>query len=153
MLAVAGIRILLQPGPRRGQHPNQHQRRSGGNFRLGYLGRYHKNSSCSFPDLCIQAYEGQYRDIPISKGGTMIRGTGPYKDGNPFCQNVHSSLGRFLFNEILDQDLGFVDRSIPGKELALEVDLLVDKKMLKKILEKTINVHGTTNPQSPFIIH
>ena len=31
---------------------------------------------------------------------------------------VESTLGRFLFNEILPQDLGFVDRSIPGNELA-----------------------------------
>ncbi len=32
--------------------------------------------------------------------------------------NVESTLGRFLFNEILPQDLGFVDRSVPGNELA-----------------------------------
>ena len=44
---------------------------------------------------------------------------------------VESTLGRFLFNEILPQDLGFVDRSIPGNELLLEVDFLVGKKQLK----------------------
>ena len=57
---------------------------------------------------------------------------------------VESTLGRFLFNEILPQDLGFVDRSIPGNELLLEVDFLVGKKQLKKILEKVINTHGAT---------
>ena len=52
--------------------------------------------------------------------------------------NVDSTLGRFLFNEILPQDLGFVDRSIPENELKLEVDFLVGKKGLKQILEKVI---------------
>ncbi|HCI84776.1 MAG TPA: hypothetical protein DHV79_09430, partial [Lachnospiraceae bacterium] len=41
-------------------------------------------------------------------------------------------------------DLGFVDRSIPGNELKLEVDQLVKKKDQKKILERVINVHGAT---------
>jgi DNA-directed RNA polymerase subunit beta' len=53
-------------------------------------------------------------------------------------------MGRFIFNEILPQDLGFVDRSIPGNELKLEVDFHVGKKGLKQILEKVINTHGAT---------
>ena len=65
-------------------------------------------------------------------------------DGSTFTGNVQSTLGRFLFNEILPQDLGFVDRSIPGNELLLEVDFLVGKKQLKQILEKVINTHGAT---------
>ena len=65
-------------------------------------------------------------------------------DGTVLTGNVESTLGRFLFNEILPQDLGFVDRSIPGNELLLEVDFLVGKKQLKQILEKVINTHGAT---------
>ncbi len=57
---------------------------------------------------------------------------------------VESTLGRFLFNEILPQDLGYVDVSIPGKSMKLEVDFLVGKKQLKQILEKVINTHGAT---------
>ena len=57
---------------------------------------------------------------------------------------VESTLGRFIFNEILPQDLGFVDRSIPENELKLEVDFHVGKKGLKQILEKVINTHGAT---------
>ena len=51
-------------------------------------------------------------------------------------------MGRILFNEIIPQDLGFVDRTIPGNELKPEIDFLVKKKQLKQILEKVINTHG-----------
>ncbi len=65
-------------------------------------------------------------------------------DGTESCGQVESTLGRFLFNEILPQDLGFVDRSVPENELKLEVDFHVGKKSLKQILEKVINTHGAT---------
>ncbi len=65
-------------------------------------------------------------------------------DGTKACGQVESTLGRFLFNEILPQDLGFVDRSDPENELKLEVDFHVGKKSLKQILEKVINTHGAT---------
>ena len=65
-------------------------------------------------------------------------------DGEVKTGTVESTLGRFLFNEIIPQDLGFVDRSIPGNELLLEVDFLVGKKQNKQILEKVINTHGAT---------
>ena len=53
-------------------------------------------------------------------------------------------MGRFLLNEIIPQDLGFVDRSNPDNALALEIDFHVGKKGLKQILEKVINTHGAT---------
>ena len=55
---------------------------------------------------------------------------------------VETTVGRILFNEIIPQDLGFVDRSIPENELKPEIDFLVKKKQLKQILEKVINTHG-----------
>ena len=48
---------------------------------------------------------------------------------------VESTLGRFLFNEILPQDLGYVDRSDPKNLLIPEVDFHVGKKQLKQVLE------------------
>jgi len=57
---------------------------------------------------------------------------------------VESTLGRFIFNEILPQDLGFVDRTNPEDVLKLEVDFHVGKKGLKQILEKVINIHGAS---------
>ena len=63
-------------------------------------------------------------------------------DGTIKTGAVESTVGRFIFNEIVPQDLGFVDRSVPGNELLMEVDFHVGKKQLKQILEKVINVHG-----------
>ena len=65
-------------------------------------------------------------------------------DGSVVSGFVESTLGRFIFNEILPQDLGFVDRSNPENALVLEVDFHVGKKGLKQILEKVINIHGAT---------
>lgn len=57
---------------------------------------------------------------------------------------VESTLGRFIFNEILPQDLGYVDRSKEENLLLPEVDFHVGKKQLKDILQHVINTHGTT---------
>ncbi len=65
-------------------------------------------------------------------------------NGEEMTGVVESTLGRFIFNEIIPQDLGFVDRSVPGNELVPEIDFHVGKKGLKQILEKVINVHGAT---------
>ena len=89
----------------------------------------------------ILAYENQ---VITLQSKILVRCSKIMPDGSTFTGNVQSTLGRFLFNEILPQDLGFVDRSIPGNELLLEVDFLVGKKQLKQILEKVINTHGAT---------
>jgi len=73
-----------------------------------------------------------------------VRMTRTMPDGTEKTDTVESTLGRFIFNEIIPQDLGFVDRSAEGNELVLEVDFHVGKKQLKQILEKVINVHGAT---------
>ncbi|HJA71805.1 MAG TPA: DNA-directed RNA polymerase subunit beta' [Candidatus Lachnoclostridium stercoravium] len=73
-----------------------------------------------------------------------VRVTKKMTDGTVKSAVIESTVGRFIFNEIIPQDLGFVDRSIPENELKLEVDFHVGKKQLKQILEKVINVHGAT---------
>ena len=65
-------------------------------------------------------------------------------DGNRVSGMIKTTLGRLIFNEILPQDLGFVDRENPENALKLEVDFHVGKSHLKKILEKVINNHGAT---------
>ena len=89
----------------------------------------------------ILAYENKYITL---QSKITVRTTKKMEDGREVTGNVDSTLGRFLFNEILPQDLGFVDRSIPENELKLEVDFLVGKKGLKQILEKVIHTHGAT---------
>ena len=73
-----------------------------------------------------------------------VRRTKIDKDGNKISKVVQCTLGRILFNEIIMQDLGFVDRSNPENALDLEIDFHVAKKQLKQILDKCINIHGAT---------
>ena len=64
------------------------------------------------------------------------------KDEDNVKEDRRVTLGRLLFNEKLPQDLGFVDRTKEGRELDLEVNFLVGKKQLKKIIVAIINNHG-----------
>ncbi|MDR0962986.1 MAG: DNA-directed RNA polymerase subunit beta' [Clostridium sp.] len=89
----------------------------------------------------ILAYENQELDLHAK---IIVRVRKQNADGEWISGNVESTLGRFLFNEILPQDLGFVDRSIPENLLKLEVDFHVGRKGLKQILEMVINTHGAS---------
>ncbi len=87
----------------------------------------------------ILAYENGALDLHAR---INVRRRKVAEDGQTVTDMVSSTLGRFLFNEIIPQDLGFVDRSDPANEMKLEIDFLVGKKQLKQILEKVINVYG-----------
>ncbi|TGY91911.1 DNA-directed RNA polymerase subunit beta' [Petralouisia muris] len=89
----------------------------------------------------ILAYEN---DALTLHSRIIVRVTKTMPGGEEVTGNVESTLGRFIFNEILPQDLGFVDRSNPENILKLEIDFHVGKKGLKQILEKVINIHGAT---------
>ncbi|HHV95905.1 MAG TPA: DNA-directed RNA polymerase subunit beta' [Clostridiaceae bacterium] len=65
-------------------------------------------------------------------------------DGKTVHGIIETTVGRLIFNEAIPQDLGFVDRSKPENILKLEVDFLVDKKALEKIIDRCIKIHGTT---------
>ena len=65
-------------------------------------------------------------------------------DGSKVSGFVPTTLGLLIFNEIIPQDLGIVDRTNPENALKLEVDFHVGKKQIKQILEKVINIHGAT---------
>ena len=64
-------------------------------------------------------------------------------DGEMKSALVDTTLGKIIFNNPVPQDLGFIDRSIPGNEFKLEADFLVTKKTLGKLIERCIRVHGT----------
>ena len=55
---------------------------------------------------------------------------------------TESTVGRFIFNENIPQDLGFVNRE--EDPFGLEINYLVDKKALGKIIDKCFRRHGNT---------
>ena len=91
-------------------------------------------------DEAILAYENGYITLQTR---VKIRMEKKNAEGEVVSGLVESTLGRFLFNEIIPQDLGYVDRTDPENFLKLEVDFMVGKKQLKQIVTKMINTHGT----------
>jgi len=55
---------------------------------------------------------------------------------------IETTPGKLIFNETIPQDLGFIDRSIPGNELKFEIDFLVSKKNLGSIIDKCYLKYG-----------
>ena len=89
----------------------------------------------------IMAYEN---NVITLQSKIKVRREKVMADGTVKTAIIDTTLGRCLFNEIIPQDLGYVDRTDPEHELDLEVDFLVRKKELKAILEHVINTHGAT---------
>ena len=65
-----------------------------------------------------------------------------FAEGDTRGQLVESTVGRFIFNQGIPQDLGFVDRE--KDPYSLEVDFLCDKKKLGVIIDKCYRKHGNT---------
>ena len=64
-----------------------------------------------------------------------VRVKGEELEGNPYSRVIETTLGRLIFNEIIPQDLGYVDRTKPENLLLPEIDFHVGKKQLKPILD------------------
>ena len=64
-------------------------------------------------------------------------------NGEKVSALVETTVGRIIFNRPIPQDLGYVDRTDPNERMKFEIDFLVGKKQLGKIIEKCIKVHGT----------
>ena len=64
------------------------------------------------------------------------------EDGTIKTGIIRTTIGKVIFNESIPQDLGFVDRSKEEEEFNLEVDFLVTKKTLGKIIDKCYAKHG-----------
>jgi len=96
--------------------------------------------SYSSPEEAIAAYaEGA-----IGLHAPILVRYGKQIDGKMAYRIINATVGRLIYNEPIPQDLGFVDRSIPGNEFDLEVSFLVGKKQLGKIIDKCIRRHGFT---------
>ena len=65
-------------------------------------------------------------------------------DGKDVTGIIETTTGRLIFNTAIPQDLGYMDRSIPGNELKFEVDNLIDKKQLGKLVDLCFAKLGPT---------
>ena len=94
--------------------------------------------SFSSPDEVIMAY--QVKDIDIhAKIKVKVFGV---TNGSSISAIIETTPGKLIFNETIPQDLGFIDRSIPGNELKFEIDFLVSKKNLGSIIDKCYLKYG-----------
>ena len=85
-----------------------------------------------------------YADGAIGLHAPILVRYGKMIDGEMRYQMINATVGRLIYNEPIPQDLGFVDRSDPARAFDLEIDFLVGKKQLGKIIDKCIRVHGFT---------
>ena len=71
-------------------------------------------------------------------------------NGEPKTGIIQTTTGRLIYNQAIPQDLGYMDRSIPGNELKFEVDNLVDKKQIGRIVDFCFAKLGPT--QTSFVL-
>lgn len=94
----------------------------------------------SSPDEVIMAYHR--KDIEIhAKINVEVTSE---VNGEVYKGIIETTPGKLIFNEAVPQNLGLVDRSIPGNELKPEIDFLVSKKNLGKIIDKCFTNYGPT---------
>ena len=106
---------------------------------------------CRFADILGRYYHSMNQALLAYENGEItlhqkinVKVSKKQPDGSVISGMINTTLGRLIFNEIIPQDLGFVNREDPENALKLEIDFHVGKKGLKQILEKVINNHGAT---------
>ncbi len=90
-------------------------------------------------NLAMLAYENG--EITLHQR-ILVKKSAVNADGKTITKMIDSTLGRLIFNEVIPQDLGFVDREAEEDMLEPEINFHVGKKGLKQILDKCINTHG-----------
>ena len=94
----------------------------------------------SSKDEAIMAYQVKAIDIHADINVKMFKEI----DGEMKSGIIKTTVGKLIFNESIPQDLGFVDRTNPEEMFNLEVDFLITKKSLGKIIDKCYMKHGST---------
>jgi DNA-directed RNA polymerase subunit beta' len=94
----------------------------------------------SSPDEVIMAYQLKQINIHAKIKVKMTK----VEDGKTISGIIETTPGKLIFNESIPQDLGFVDRSKPENKFKLEIDFLVAKKNLGKIINRCYMKHGAT---------
>ncbi len=90
-------------------------------------------------DEAIMAY--QLKVIGLQEE-LYVKRTVELPDGTSVTGKVKTTVGRIIFNQNVPQDLGFVKREKPEDYLAYEIDFVVKKKQLSKIVDYSFKVHG-----------
>ena len=98
-------------------------------------GRYFRN-----PEEAMMAYQ----DGQISLQSKVFIRVEKVIDGVKYSKKLHTTIGRVIFNNSIPQDLHFVPRDTPEQQLDLEIDAVVDKKMLSKIVDACFKYKGAT---------
>ena len=93
----------------------------------------------SSPEEAIIAYENKEVGMHAK---VFVRMSKIDEEGNEKHKKVETTVGRIIYNKGIPQDLGFVDRSNPENEFEPEINFVVNKKKLGKIVEKSINKYG-----------
>ncbi|MDR1914213.1 MAG: DNA-directed RNA polymerase subunit beta' [Clostridiales bacterium] len=66
-------------------------------------------------------------------------------NGEEHSRIVDSTVGRIIFNEVIPQDIGFVDRTEFENKFLYEISFLTDRKALGRIINRCINKYGSTD--------
>lgn len=85
----------------------------------------------------LQAYEQRIIDEHTK---VSVRMNGVDEDGELISEMIKSTVGRFIFNQHIKQNLGFVDRT--ENPLDLEINETVDKGLLGRIIDRTFELYG-----------
>ncbi|NLC67708.1 MAG: DNA-directed RNA polymerase subunit beta' [Clostridiaceae bacterium] len=94
----------------------------------------------SSPEEVYMAYNEGYISLHSIIKVRIVKTIGNRK----YSKLITTTAGKLIFNEMIPQDLGYVDRSNPENICDLEINFLVDRKALQDIIDKCIKVHGTT---------
>ena len=101
----------------------------------------------SSPEEAIIAYENKEVGMHAK---ISVRMSKIDEEGNEKHKKVETTVGRIIYNKGIPQDLGFVDRTNPENEFEPEINFVVNKKKLGKIIEKSINKYGL-NPSAELL--
>jgi len=93
----------------------------------------------SSPEEAIIAYENKEVGMHAK---IKVRMSKIDEEGREIHKKVETTVGRIIYNKGIPQDLGFVDRTNPENEFEPEINFVVNKKKLGKIVEKSINQYG-----------
>ncbi|MGB9779925.1 DNA-directed RNA polymerase subunit beta' [Caldanaerobacter sp.] len=94
----------------------------------------------SSPEEALMAYQLGYIHVHAKIKVKMTREI----NGEKKSKVIETTVGKIIFNEAIPQDLGFVDRNNPETAFNLEINDLVDKSKLGKILDRVYRIHGPT---------